>query len=291
MEIKLSEERVDLPEGFMETAPRINMGRREIVMGLAAGSVLPIVSSCSTNPETGRSQFAFLGDQQIAAMAASAWTDLKAQTPQTSDTRLKNRVLSIWDRVQDGATSASASGRKWNEEAWDIAVFDQDTVNAFVMPGNKVGVYRGITEISENDDHIATVLGHELAHVAGRHASERMSMTIAAQTAMVAGQIAVANSDSLKKYGNTIAAIGGLGIQFGVLLPYSRRHEREADELGVDYMHAAGYRAGEAPRLWDIMSKMSGGNRPPEFMSTHPEPARRAQYLRTYINAKGYDLV
>lgn len=291
MEIKVSEERVDLPEGFLEEAPRVDMCRREVVVGLATGSVLPIVSSCSTNPETGRSQLAFLGDDQIAAMAASAWTDLKAQTPQTADTRLKNRVLSIWDRVQDGATSSSASGRKWNQEQWDIAVFDQDTVNAFVMPGNKVGVYRGITEISENDDHIATVLGHELAHVAGRHAAERMSLNMAAQAALVAGQIAVANSESLRKYGNSLAAIGGLGMQFGVLLPYSRKHELEADRLGVDYMHSAGYRAAEAPRLWDIMAKQTAGNRPPEFTSTHPEPARRAQEIRSYINAKGYDLV
>lgn len=291
MEIELSEQRIDLPEGFVETAPKIDMGRREIIVGLAAGTVLPIVSGCTTNPETGRSQLTFLGESQIAAMAASAWTELKAQTPQTSDTRLKNRVLSIWDRVQDGATNASASGRKWNEEQWDIAVFDQDTVNAFVMPGNKVGVYRGITEISENDDHIATVLGHELGHVAGRHASERLSINMAAQTALVAGQIAVASSESLKQYGNSIAAIGGLGLQFGVLLPYSRKHELEADRLGVDYMHTAGYKAGEAPRLWDIMAKFSDGNRPPEFTSTHPEPARRALELRNYINAKGYDLV
>ena len=291
MELEITEERMDLPEGFMENAPRVNMSRRAIVTGLAAGTVVPIVSSCSTNPETGRSQLAFLGDQQIASMAASAWTDLKSQTPQTSDTRLKNRVLGIWDRIQDGATSASRSGRQWNKEQWDIAVFDQDTVNAFVMPGNKVGVYRGIAELTENDDQLASVMGHELGHVAGRHASERMSINMAAQAALVAGQVAVANTESLKKYGNTIAAIGGLGIQFGVLLPYSRAHELESDKLGVDYMHAAGYKVAEAPRLWELMAKKSEGQRPPEFMSTHPDPNRRAQELRNYINAKGYDLV
>lgn len=291
MEIELSEDRLDLPEGFMETAPRVNLSRRSIVTGLAAGTVFPIVSGCSTNPETGRSQLAFLGEQQIAGMAASAWTDLKAQTPQTSDSRLKNRVLGIWDRIQDGATQASASGRQWNREQWDIAVFDQDTVNAFVMPGNKVGVFRGITELTENDDQLASVLGHELGHVAGRHAAERLSINMAAQAAMVAGQIAVANSESMKKYGRTISAIGGLGIQFGVLLPYSRKHELESDRLGVDYMHRAGYKVAEAPRLWELMAKKSEGQRPPEFMSTHPDPNRRAQELRNYINAKGYDLV
>ena len=291
MKIELSEERVDLPENFLETAPRVNMSRRAMITGLASGTVFPIVSGCSTNPETGRTQIAFLGDGQIAEMAASAWTDLKAQTPQTSDTRLKNRVLGIWDRIQDGATAASASGRKWNEEQWDVAVFDQDTVNAFVMPGNKVGVYRGITELTENDDQLASVLGHELGHVAGRHASERVSLNILGQAAVVGTQIAVANSESLKKYGNEIGAIAGLGLQFGVLLPYSRKHELESDMLGVDYMYQGGYKVSEAPRLWELMAKRSEGKRPPAFMSTHPDPVYRAQNLRNYINAKGYDLL
>ena len=291
MKIELSEERVDLPDNFLETAPRVNMSRRGLITGLAAGTVFPIVSGCTTNPETGRTQIAFMGEQQIAEMAASAWTDLKSQTPQTSDTRLKNRVLGIWDRIQDGATAASASGRKWNQEQWDVAVFDQDTVNAFVMPGNKVGVYRGITELTENDDQLASVLGHELGHVAGRHASERVSMNILGQAALVGTQIAVASSESLKKYGNEISAIAGLGLQFGVLLPYSRKHELESDILGVDYMHAGGYKVAEAPRLWELMAKQSEGQRPPAFMSTHPDPVYRAQNLRNYINAKGYDLL
>lgn len=291
MDIELSEERIDLPEGFMETAPRVNLSRRGIITGLAAGTVFPLVSGCTTNPETGRTQIAFMGDAQIAQMAASAWTDLKSQTPQTSDTRLKNRVLGIWDRIQNGATKASASGRRWNEEQWDIAVFDQDTVNAFVMPGNKVGVYRGLTELTENDDQLASVMGHELGHVAGRHAAERLSINILGQAAVVGTQIAVANSESLKKYGNEIGAIAGLGLQFGVLLPYSRKHELESDILGVDYMHEGGYKVAEAPRLWELMAKQSEGKRPPAFMSTHPDPLYRAQNLRNYINAKGYDLV
>lgn len=285
------ENRIDIPDGLLDNAPEINMSRRAIITGLAAGTVFPIVSSCSTNPETGKSQFLLVNDGQIAQMASAAWTDLKTQTPQTGDTRLKNRVLGIWDRIQDGATSASASGRAWNQEQWDVAVFDQDTVNAFVMPGNKVGVYRGITELTENDDQLASVLGHELGHVAGRHSAERMSVAIGAQVAMVGTQIAVASSENLRQYGNTISALGGAALQFGVILPYSRKHEIESDELGVDYMHEAGYKVSEAPRLWELMAKQSQGQRPPAFMSTHPDPLYRAQNLRNYINAKGYDLV
>ena len=108
---------------------------------------------------------------------------------------------------------------------------------------------------------------------------------------MVAGAVAVSQSDTLREYGDTIGVLGGAAVQFGVLLPYSRRHELEADKLGVDYMYRSGYKVAEAPRLWDLMAANSSGSRSPEFMSTHPDPERRATELRQYINARGYDLV
>ncbi len=273
------EVRIDIPDEVLEGAPTINMSRRGIIKGLAAGSVVPIVSSCSTNPDTGRSQLLLFGEAQIAQMAVTAWSDMKSQTPQTSDTRLKNRVLNIWDRIQANTPRAGSQ--------WDVAVFDTDDVNAFVMPGNKVGVFRGITELTENDDQLSAVLGHEVGHVVGKHAAERMSVTTLAQVGLMAGQIAIAQSDELRKYGGQIAALGGMAMQFGVILPYSRNHELEADKLGVDYMHAAGYKVGESVRLWELMDSKSSGQRPPEFMSTHPDPKRRAAELRNYINARG----
>ncbi len=277
------EVRIDIPDEVLEGAPTINMSRRGIIKGLAAGSVVPIVSSCSTNPDTGRSQLLLFGEAQIAQMAVTAWSDMKSQTPQTSDTRLKNRVLNIWDRIQANTPRAGSQ--------WDVAVFDTDDVNAFVMPGNKVGVFRGITELTENDDQLSAVLGHEVGHVVGKHAAERMSVTTLAQVGLMAGQIAIAQSEELRQYGGQIAALGGMAMQFGVILPYSRNHELEADKLGVDYMHSAGYKVGESVRLWELMDSKSAGQRPPEFMSTHPDPKRRAAELRNYINARGYDLI
>ncbi|MEL6322992.1 MAG: M48 family metallopeptidase [Pseudomonadota bacterium] len=277
------DDRIDIPEGVLENAPKVNLSRRAIITGLAAGTVFPIVSGCTVNPETGRNQFLLVGEGQIAQMAASAWTDVKSQTPQTADPRLRGRVMEVWNRTAEGAGKA--------EENWDVAVFDTDTVNAFVMPGNKVGIYRGITELTENDDQLSSILGHEVGHVTGRHAAERMSVSIASQTALVAGQIAVAQSDTLRQYGGVLGALGGAALQFGVVLPYSRNHELEADRLGVDYMHKAGYSVREAPRLWELMAAQSEGQRPPEFMSTHPDPNRRAAELRNYINARGYDLL
>ena len=266
----------------------VNLSRRGIIMGLASGTVFPFISSCTTNPATGRSQFLIVGDDAIATMAATAWTDMKAQTPQTSNSRLKNRILNVWGRTLDGAekTGQVASG-----QSWDVAVFDTDDVNAFVMPGNRVGVYRGITELTENDDQLSSVLGHETGHVVGHHAAERYSIQTAAQVGLVAGSIAIAQSDALKEYGPAIGALGGAAVQFGVILPYSRRHELEADKLGVDYMHNAGYDTRESVRLWELMAANSEGQRPAEFMSTHPDPLRRAEELKRYINARGYALM
>jgi predicted Zn-dependent protease len=273
---------------LLSNAPRVRLSRRGIIMGLAAGSVFPFVSGCTTNAATGESQLLLFGDDQIASMAATAWTDMKSQTPQTSNAKLKNRVLGIWDRTIKGA---AAQGHVNANDQWDVAVFDTDDVNAFVMPGNRVGVYRGITELTENDDQISSVLGHETGHVVGRHAAERMSVSTAAQVGLMASQIAVASSEELSKYGTAIGALGGAAVQFGVVLPYSRKHELQADKLGVDYMHSAGYDVKQSVRLWELMDAQSKGQRPPEFMSTHPDPVRRAEELRSYINARGYALM
>lgn len=290
-------DRIDAPRNFLDKAPRMRMSRRAMIRGLACGTIVPIVTGCSTNPVTGESQLILPGfdNESLAAMSTTAWTEMKKQTPQTGDSRLRSRVLTAWDRTAKGRTTALKD--KYNQDVayvpteWEVAVFDTDDINAFVMPGQQVGVYRGITELTENDDQLASILGHEAGHIDGRHSAARASAQVTAQVAMVAGQIAIAQSEELRQYGNTLAALGGAAIQFGVLLPYSRNHELQADKLGVDYMHRAGYDVTQAPRLWELMDKKSAGNRPPEFMSTHPDPGRRRNELINYINANGYAFI
>lgn len=290
-------DRIDAPRDFLDKAPRLRMSRRAIIRGLACGTIVPIVTGCSTNPVTGEQQLILPGfdNASLAAMSTTAWSEMKKQTPQTGDSRLRSRVLTTWDRTAQGRSTALKD--KYNQDVayvpneWEVAVFDTDDVNAFVMPGQQVGVYRGITELTENDDQLASILGHEAGHIDGRHSAARASAQMTAQVAMVAGQIAIAQSDELKQYGGTLAALGGAAIQFGVLLPYSRNHELQADKLGVDYMHRAGYDVTQAPRLWELMDKKSAGNRPPEFMSTHPDPGRRRNELINYINANGYAFI
>ncbi len=275
--------KVDADPALLDNAPSVTLSRRSLIKGLACGSVVPILSACTTNLETGSSQFLLVGDDEIAAMALTAWSDMRKQVPETKDARLRARVMGVWDRIADGA------GR--GDQAWDVAVFDTDDVNAFVMPGNKVGVFRGITELTENDDQLSSVLGHEVGHVSGRHAAERFSLQMASELGLMAGSIAIAQSETGQRYGKQIGALGGAAVQFGVLLPYSRRHELEADRLGVDYMHRAGFDVRAAPRLWELMEANSSGARPPEFLSTHPHPARRREELINYINAKGYAFI
>jgi predicted Zn-dependent protease len=269
----------------LENAPRVQMSRRGIIKGLAAGTVFPFMASasgCATNPVTGRSQLAFIGDSQLLEMSLSAWGDMKKQTPVSRDPKYTNRLKNIGEKI------AVAANRP--NDPWEFVVFDTPEKNAFVMPGGKVGFYRGLMDMTENDSQMAAVLGHEVGHVTGRHAAERMSQGVVAQLAMVGGQIAIAESDI--RFKQEAAAALGLGIQFGVLMPYSRLHELEADKLGVDYMHASGYDVRQSIRVWELMAQDSAGKaRPPEFLSTHPSPERRMDELRQYINARGYALV
>ncbi|GAB5459208.1 MAG: M48 family metallopeptidase [Henriciella sp.] len=290
-------DRLDVPSDFLENAPHKRLSRRGLIKGLAAGTIVPIITGCTTNPVTGANMIILPGfdNASLAAMSTTAWSDMKSQTPQTGDSGLRNRVLTVWDRTAKGR--AVALQDIYNQPAtytpseWEVAVFDTDDVNAFVMPGQQVGVFRGITELTENDDQLASILGHEAGHIDGQHSAQRASVTVLSQAALVAGSIAIAQTETGQRYGNEIAALGGAALQFGILLPYSRNHELEADKLGVDFMHKAGYDVREAPRLWELMDERSAGNRPPEFMSTHPDPGRRRNELINFINARGYALI
>ena len=265
------------------------------VSGVAAAS--GGLASCSTNPETGRRQFVGLApsDSALASAAAQSWEAVKSQTPTSNDPRYTRRLRNIGNRISQGA------GR--GNEAWDYAVFDQNTKNAFVLPGNRVGFYKGMMDFTDNDDQIAAIMGHEVGHVAGRHAAERYSQQVAGQLAVVGGTVIAGtqfgkdcdkaqtrteyNQCRNRAQRNTayLQQALGLGFMLGVSLPYGRRQELESDRLGVRYMAKSGYNPYEAVRLWEKMAA-EGGSRGPEFLSTHPTPERRAQELSDYITAQ-----
>jgi predicted Zn-dependent protease len=238
----------------------------------AAGAVALVAPACTTpNPETGRDQFIIIDEAQLQQAALQAWAQVRQQTPAWNNRTAQQRLERVGMRIANGA------GR--GNQSWEFQMFDSPQKNAFVLPGNKVGFYRGLYEICDFDDWIATVLGHEVGHVTGRHAAERYSRELATQTAL---QVAGTQINS-----RIAMAALGLGAQVGLSLPFSREQEAEADILGLNYMHAAGYDVRQAIPFWNRMSA-SGGSRPPEFLSTHPDPTNRIERIRNYINQRGW---
>ena len=268
--------------------PTVTMSRRELITGLASGTVVAFagtsVSGCATNEALGRSQLLLVSDGQLAQLAAQSWTQALQENRQTSDPALRRRVEGVGDRIVQAADRQFPQ-QNLTQNNWEFAVFEDDTVNAWVMPGGKVGFHTGLLDIMENDDQVATVMGHEAGHVVGRHAAERYSQQMAAAGGLALANVALEAGDVENR--GLIAGILGAGVTFGVILPYSRQHEYEADRLGADFMVGADYRANEAVRFWDTMTQQSG-QRPLEFMSTHPSDTNRISAMQSYISTQGY---
>lgn len=267
-----------------ETGSIVRMSRRDIIQGLAAGTIAVATAGCVTNPETGRLQLALASDSQVAQLAAASWDEQKKAEPISRDPAANRSLQNVGTRI------AQASGR--GNENWEFVVFDTPAVNAFVLPGNHVGFYKGLMDITVEDDHMAAVLGHEVGHVTGGHVRERVSQQIFASGLGTAASLGAAIRPDSRTAG-LIGAAFGIGSQV-VLLKFSRDQEAEADRLGVDYMVRAGYKAPKSIELWERMAAAAakaGSQRPPEFLSTHPSEATRIENLRRYINSKGYAVV
>ncbi len=265
----------------MSTKPPVDLvRRREMIMGLAAGTVLPFVAGCADNAALGRSQLMLVSDGQLAQLSQQAWQDSLQRERVLRDPSYQRRLQRVGDRV------VAASGQSHLD--WEFVVFDSDTVNAWVLPNGKVGFYKGILDIMDTDDHIATVMGHEVGHVAGRHSAERASQQMAAQmgVSLLASAIGSSGTD-YAQYSDDVGAALGMGVTYGVILPYSREHEYEADRLGVDYMVGSGYDPRQAVDFWVGMSAMNDHN-VAEFASTHPSDDNRVAAMRAHIQARGY---
>lgn len=215
-----------------------------------------------------------LGDSQMNAMGAQAFTQLKQETPKETDPKINayvNCIVSPLTQVVD----ADGKGRNW-----EVVVFKSDQVNAFALPGGKIGVFTGIMKAAQNADQLAAVVGHEIGHVIARHGGERMSQALAAQGLLTVGG-AVAGSE--KKQNQIILALAGIGAQVG-LLKYGRDQESESDLIGLDIMSRAGFNPSESVTLWQNMKTATGSKAaPPEFMSTHPSNERRIRNLQANI--------
>jgi predicted Zn-dependent protease len=242
---------------------------------LAAAGLLAAVAvgACAYNETLGRNQLLIVDDSALSQQADAAWAETLRTQPVSRDAALNARVRRVGDRIVQAAGLTNRS--------WDYAVFVSETPNAFVLPSGKIGVTTGLLALVRNDDQLAAVLGHEVGHVVARHAAERYSSTAIAAIGIQAAQ-GVAGD-----YGQAVGALGGFGAQLGVLLPFSRRDELEADRLGVDYMVRAGFRASESIALWRLMAAQRQSTTP-EFASTHPSDGTRIAELEAYIRQRGY---
>ncbi len=230
------------------------------------------LAACATTP-TGRSQMLLIPDSQINQMGASAFEQMRSSETPTRDARLQRRAECITGALVDVLPD------EWQKLPWEVVVFEDDSVNAFALPGGKVGVHTGLMRLAKNQDQLAAVIGHELAHVVFRHGSERVSQQFAASAAMELAD-AYAGRDGSSEGSRQVLALLGVGAQVGVLLPFSRKHEREADRYGQQLMAAAGFDPAEASALWQLMAAQSSGARPPQLISTHPDPAGRVADLQ-----------
>lgn len=227
---------------------------------------LVILSACATTP-TGRKQLLLLNNSQVSQMGAQSFAKLKQEKPMSRDP-FQNRVVGcITQRL------LIAMGE--NPRAWEIGVFQDNSPNAFALPGNKMGIHTGMIRLVKNQDQLAAVIGHEIGHVLARHGNERMSQATLTQVGLSAAQVALGQN---RRQDQMILAALGIGAQVGVLLPFGRKQETEADRLGLKYMAEAGFDPRQAAELWKLMAR-SGGGGPPEFLSTHPSPRSRINDL------------
>jgi predicted Zn-dependent protease len=243
--------------------------------GALAGLLGLALAGCSENATTGRSQLVFVDDAMLASFADQAWDQVASQVPPVADPAVQARLARI------AAPLVKASGR--SDLNWSFTVLDSPEFNAFVLPNGKVGFFRGLFEFAQSDDEIGSVLGHEIGHILARHPAERISQDLAVKAGVGLAMAAVAGEAG--EWTDEIGAALGLGAAFGLILPYSRRHELEADKVGVDLMRRAQMDPHAALRFWERMSKRDGGPRPPEVISTHPADGRRLEALRTAVGA------
>lgn len=242
-----------------------------VALLLCAGLV-----TCYTNPVTGRRELSLVPVDQEVQLGEQAFREIKQQTPLSTDQNAAAEVERVGQRIANSVSLPQAH--------WEFVLFNEpNTVNAFCLPGGKVGVYSGILPITQSDPGLATVISHEVGHAVARHGGERMSQQLLVQLGGVGLAIALRNKPQQTM--DLAMAAYGIGTTVGYSLPFSRKQELEADYMGLMYMARAGYDPQEAVGFWQRFKAWGDrqGGRPPEFLSTHPLDSRRIKELQKHM--------
>ena len=236
---------------------------------------------CSTVPITGRKRLDLVSDAQVLPASFAQYKGFLEKNKTSKDIKKTNQIKSVGKKISVAVDKFMRANNMSNEAdayKWEFNLIEDKTVNAWCMPGGKVVFYTGILPICDNEDGIAAVMGHEVAHAFARHGQERMSQAMAQQGL----SLAVAYGTKDDKNAEIWNLVYGIGSQVG-MLAYSRTHESEADKLGLIFMIMAGYNGEEAAQVWVRMSKRTGRSKSPEFLSTHPSNESRIQTLKAYL--------
>ncbi len=238
-------------------------------------------AACKTNPFTGKKMLNFYGNSQIFPTAFAQYDQFLNQNKVVETGKDAQMITNVGQRIASAAErwlSANGYPGYLKDYKWEYNLVQDETVNAWCMPGGKIVFYTGILPITQTETGVAVVMGHEVAHALADHGAQRMSAGTLQQLGAVAGNVAIKD----ERTRNTFNQAYGLGSTVGVMLPFSRSHETEADRIGLQIMAIAGYNPDEAANLWRRMKAKSGGQAPPEFMSTHPSNDTRINNLTAW---------
>ena len=241
--------------------------------------ILAGIYSCGSVPITGRQQLNLVSDAEVLSLSLQEYNDYIKTAKKSTDASATALVSTVGRKIADAvAAYFKVTGQEslLSDYSWEFNLIDDPQVNAFCMPGGKIVVYTGILPITQNETGLAVVVGHEVAHAIAKHANERMSQQVLAEYGAAGlGAVLSKSSSTVKTIGQTVY---GLGTQYGVMLPYNRKQELEADHLGLIFMAIAGYQPEAAISFWQRMSQQ--GTAAPEFMSTHPSDNTRVQEIQ-----------
>jgi len=253
--------------------------------GIFAGFLLCFfLVQCKTVPLTGRKQLALIPQGQMLSLSFGQYNDVLRDAPRSTNREWTLMVNNSAKRIKTAVTNymkQNKLGNRLDGFEWQAVLLADQTVNAWAMPGGKIAFYEGIMPICQDEVGVAVVMGHEVAHAIANHGNERMTQGLLQQLGGIG--LAVALRDKPAETQALFLGAYGVGTSLGIMLPFSRAHESEADRLGLTFMAMAGYDPREAPRFWQRMAANSQGGSPPEFLSTHPAHNTRIQNLNEYM--------
>lgn len=250
---------------------------------LVIAAFLALVVACSQNAITGRNQLTLYNEADIQSLASQEYRQFLSQnkvvsTSASKDAEMVRRIGTRLTTAINSYYNQKGLQKELEGYQWEYNLVNSNEVNAWCMPGGKIVVYTGLLPVTQNEAALAVVMGHEIAHALARHGNERMSRGALQQLGGQALSVAVANKTPAAQ--NLLLSAYGIGSNVGVMLPFSRNQELEADRYGLIFSAMAGYNPQEAIPLWERMEKAGNGQKPPEFLSTHPAEQKRIEQLR-----------